>query len=71
MSDAELAKYLGIDGTPGWEHVIAILSKRQRAGFDNLRRAEEDIKLWQEGVGPKPVGVILCHDHSKKGARHG
>jgi hypothetical protein len=65
MTDAELADYLGISNTPGWENVIRTLTKKQRRGFEALKVAEEDIKLWQEGVGPKPTDVIMCHDHSK------
>jgi hypothetical protein len=64
MNDAELASYLGIADMPNWRSVIAAMSDKDRAAYDNLRRVEEDIKLWQEGVGPKPTGVILCHDHS-------
>lgn len=65
MTDQELADYLGILSTPGWENVIRTLSRGQRATFDQMHRTEQDIKLWQEGVGPKPTGVILCHEHRR------
>jgi predicted amidophosphoribosyltransferase len=38
MTDAELAAYLGIDGTPGWENVIATLTQKQRAVFDRMTK---------------------------------
>jgi hypothetical protein len=66
MNDQQLAAYLGIAGDP-IEHVfIARLSPEQRATYERMKTLEEDIKLWQAGVGPKPTGVILCHDHTRK-----
>jgi hypothetical protein len=69
MTDHELAVYLGISQTPGWENVIRTLTKSQRATYDKMKSTEEDIKLWQEGVGAKPKDVILCHEHKPKRRR--
>jgi hypothetical protein len=74
MTDAELADYLGIGNTPGWENVIRTLTKKQRKGFEALKVAEEDILLWQQGVAPKPKNVIICgcdgaaHSHDDAGS---
>lgn len=66
MNDSELADYLCIKDMPDWRSFVAAMPDHQRAAYDNLKRVEEDIKLWQAGVGPKPTGVILCHDHKPR-----
>jgi hypothetical protein len=70
VTDRELAEYLGISDLPRWPWYIANLDPKRRATYERMREVEEDIKLWQAGVGPKPTGVILCHEH-KRGKRHG
>jgi hypothetical protein len=70
MSDQELAAYLGIDGDPNWPKFVGNMDPKARSAYERMREVEFDIKLWQAGVGPKPTGVILCHDHSRdRGAK--
>jgi hypothetical protein len=64
VNDQELAVYLGIAGDPDEHTIIARLSPSARATYEHMKTVEEDIVLWQQGVGPKP-NAILCHDHPK------
>ena len=31
-----------------------------RATYEQMKLAEEDINLWQQGVAPKPTNIIIC-----------
>lgn len=65
MNDQELAVFLGIAGDPD-EHVfIARITPKQRATYEAMKTAEEDIALWQAGVAPKPTNIIMCFPHAK------
>ena len=66
MTDAELARYLGIDNDPRWPRAIAKLSAKRRATYERMHQVEVELKLWQDGLGPKPANVIVCC-----GRRHG
>lgn len=66
MNDQQLAAFLGIAGDPDEHRFIARITPAQRATYEAMKTAEEDIHLWQQGVGPKPTNVILCHDHSAR-----
>lgn len=66
MSDDELADFLGIKNEPNKDKFIAALPADQRATFEHMKKVCDDIRLWEAGVGPKPTGVILCHDHAPK-----
>jgi hypothetical protein len=65
MSDEELAAYLGIVNDPRWPRAIAKLDPAKRASYEHMRQVEMELTLWQEGVAPKPEGVIICHPHTK------
>jgi len=69
MNDQQLAAFLGIAGDPDEHKFIARITPEQRATYERMKIVEEDIELWQAGVGPKPTGVILCHDHSGEAKR--
>lgn len=66
MTDTELADYLGLQGYSDQVRAkfIKALPPEKRAMYDKMKTTEEDIKLWQAGVGPKPENVILCFDRS-------
>lgn len=68
MTDSELIDYLGMGDMPREiaQVFIGTLTPQARATYEGMKTVEEDIKLWQEGVGPKPTGVIMCHDHTAK-----
>lgn len=65
MTDTELLEYLGLPDGPDERAYIANLSVGHRSTYERMRETEDDITLWQAGVGPKPTGVILCHEHTK------
>lgn len=67
MTDDELLEYLGLPDGPSERLYIATMKPKARAAFTHLRRVEQDIKLWIEGVGPKPTDAILCYEHDRKG----
>ena len=60
MTDAELAKFLGIEAEPMRDPFIAALRPAKRALFDRMAMVETEIELWHLGLGPKPDGVIVC-----------
>lgn len=68
MTDDELLEYLGLPDSPDERMWIARLLWWQRDAYETMRTKEQDIKLWQEGVGPMPTDVILCkeHDHDTR-----
>lgn len=60
VNDAELAEYLGIAHAIERDRIMAKITPEERATYEAMKTAEEDIKLWLEGVGPKPPGIIVC-----------
>jgi hypothetical protein len=69
MTDDELAKFLGIEGHPKADAVIAGLSPEKRATFDRMATIEVEVDLWQQGLGPKPTGVLIDTVRDKKRRR--
>ena len=59
MTDRQLAVYLGIINTPTWPEVIAALTKAKRGIYERLAALENEIELWQQGLGPRPKGVLI------------
>ena len=59
MTHAELAKYLGIADAPNWQAVIDQMPPRKRAVYERMAALEIEIDLWQQGLGPKPKGVLI------------
>ena len=66
MTDLELAKFLGIADDPRWPAAIAGLSPEKRAWFEQLADVDRKLRLYELGLGPKPAGVILCHQHRRR-----
>jgi hypothetical protein len=62
MTDAQLEIFLGIanlsDSTRA--KVMATITPEKRALYDQMAALETELALWQEGLGPKPAGVIIC-----------
>lgn len=56
MTDEELADHLNIP-----VELVPRLGEK-RAAYENLVRVGFEIDLWEAGLGPKPQGVIVCHD---------
>jgi hypothetical protein len=65
MTDAELAEYLHL--TPA-QAVIVIpkLTPERRAVYDRMQQVEIEAKLWMDGLGPKPTGVLLDTERSTR-----
>ncbi len=60
MTDAELQVYLGIAGKEGADKIMASITPEKRALYESMAAVETEIELWQLGLAPKPVGVIVC-----------
>lgn len=66
MTDAELAKFLGID--PDHPKLAAFMTKldpAKRASYERMHELCGEIDLWQAGFGPKPTGVLIDMDRRK------
>lgn len=59
MTDRQLAVYLGIINEPDWPGVVAALPTTKRAVYERMATLETEIGLWQDGLGPKPKGVLV------------
>ena len=60
MTDEEMATFLGIPADePKRLAVVKALSSGKRAVFERMATLEIELKLWQDGLGPKPTGVLL------------
>lgn len=62
MTDDQLKKFLGIDGNPMAQAVVDALSPQKRALYDRMATIEIELDLWQQGLGPKPQGVLVDFD---------
>ena len=71
MNDAELAEFLGLARIKPEERdtIMASITPEERAMYEHMHQVEADLVLWQNGVGPKPEGVIVCRE--RRGHRHG
>jgi hypothetical protein len=65
VTDAELAKYLGIDDDPRWPRAIAKLDPQKRATYERMAKVEMELKLHDAGLGPMPKSVIVCRPHRR------
>lgn len=59
MTDQELAKFLGIENEPKRDAFIAALPPKKRELFERMASLEIEVALWQQGLGPKPTGVLI------------
>jgi hypothetical protein len=62
MTDDELMEFLGIKrvGTEGRARIMATITPEKRELYDRVANLETEVALWQDGLGPKPAGVIVC-----------
>jgi hypothetical protein len=70
MSDEEMATFLGL--TAEDEKRVGFvngLSPEKRALFERMAGLEMELKLWQDGLGPKPAGVLIDTERSTRGRR--
>ena len=59
MTDAELEVFLGIKGTKQCAKIMATITPAQRQLYDSMANLETEVKLWMDGLGPKPKGVLI------------
>lgn len=65
-----IAEYIGVKGTKDCAKIMAAITPEQREVYESMARVEFEIGLWQAGLGPKPVGVIVCREHGPRGQAH-
>jgi hypothetical protein len=60
MTDDELATFCGLaPDDPLRDKFVQTLSPEKRALFDRMATIEVEVALWQDGLGPKPEGVLI------------
>jgi len=59
MTDEEIAKYTGLYPDPRWPQAVKKFTPEQRAAFERMAGLEVELALWQDGLGPKPQGVLI------------
>jgi hypothetical protein len=67
MTDEEMAIYVGL--SPEEEKRVEFvkgLSPEKRALFERMASLEMEVSLWQDGLGPRPQGVLI---DTKRSAR--
>jgi hypothetical protein len=71
VSDAELAAFLGIDDCDPEKvgRYIEAMPPEKRATYERMSEVCIELQLWQDGLGPKPDGVIVCREHKVAAGR--
>jgi len=67
MTDEEMATFLGLK--PEEEKRVEFvkhLSPEKRALFERMASLEIELQLWQDGLGPRPVGVLIDTERSTR-----
>ena len=67
MTDEEMAAFVGL--SPEEENRVGFikgLSPEKRAVFERMANLEMELKLWQDGLGPKPQGVLIDTERSTR-----
>lgn len=58
MTDEQLAEYLHLSSAEA-AVIIPKLTPEKRAVYDRMAQVEIEAKLWMDGLGPKPQGVLI------------
>lgn len=70
MTDEQLADYLGIPSDhPKRMAAVQSLSPAKRACYERMASVETELQLWQDGLGPKPAGVLIDTERSTRGRK--
>lgn len=70
MTDEEMAAFVGL--SPEEENRVGFvkgLPPEKRALFERMASLEMEVKLWQDGLGPKPPGVLIDTERSTRRRR--
>ncbi len=67
MMDAELTDFLGIaDCAPEKvRRYLAAMPPEKRATYERMAEVTLELQLWEQGLAPKPEGVIVCREHKR------
>jgi hypothetical protein len=73
MTDEQLADFLGLKKDDPLRAKVANLSPELRAKYESMAKKILEIQLYDQGLGPKPEGVIVCreHKHRREGTQNG
>lgn len=70
MADDEMATFCGLAADdPLRGKFIATLTPEKRALFERMASLEVEVKLWQDGLAPKPTGVLIDSERDIKRRR--
>lgn len=60
MTDEQMAVFMGLEpSNPKHMAIVADLTPEKRALYESMADVECQLKLWIEGLGPKPAGVMI------------
>lgn len=60
MTDEQMATFLGIPADePKRMAVVKALKPEKRAVYERMANLEMELKLWQDGLGPRPSDVLI------------
>ena len=66
MTDDELATYLGIAKSKNRDAIMAAITPERRAVYEEMALKELAIRLYLDGKGPRPAGVIVCRQRPRR-----
>lgn len=70
MTDDEMATFCGLaQDDPLRGKFVATLTPEKRELFERMANLEMEVALWQDGLGPKPQGVLIDSDRDIKRRR--
>lgn len=71
LTDAELASEPGFDGEDPERvaRAMAALPPAKRASYERLVLLGRELRLYGQGLAPKPAGVMVDWDRSKRRGR--
>lgn len=70
MTDEEMATFLGLTAEEERRvEFVKHLSPEKRALFERMASLEMEVSLWQDGLGPKPEGVLIDTERSTRRRR--
>ncbi len=70
MTDEEMATFCGLSAEEEKRvEFVKALPPEKRTLFERMATLEMEVKLWQDGLGPKPEGVLIDTERSTRRRR--
>jgi len=70
MTDEQMAVFMGLEPScPKHMAIVTGLSAEKRALYESMADVECQLRLWIEGLGPKPEGVMIDMPRSTRRRR--